>query len=403
MILKDSLEKKLREINLVIKKKHTESQDVGLFTGLSGLALFQFYYAKYLDNDKIADDGLETISLCIKKVNSGYSYPTYCDGIAGMGWTMQHLKKEGFLDDDCEELLSYFDDYLHNQMTFEFGRSNYDFFHGALGYAFYFLSRYKYTDDSNLKKRYASFLYDSIKSLKELSISDGNFIKWESTLDRRKNNKVYNLGLSHGMASILNFLGRLYRFQEFKKSTEELINRGIGYLISFEENTKGLSHFPAYIEKNIPAEYKSRLAWCYGDLGIGLSLLQIGASLGDIYLEKRALRILKSSTKRKTKNETSVIDSGICHGSYGNALIYERVFQKTNNPLFKKSSKFWMVDGLQKAIHKDGYAGYKQWNPPAQNWAPQLSLLEGIGGIGLVIIDYLSEDSNTWDECLMIS
>ena len=68
-----------------------------------------------------------------------------------------------------------------------------------------------------------------------------------------------------------------------------------------------------------------------------------------------------------------------------------------------ESANFWIADGIRKASYKDGYAGYKQWNGLTKDWTSELSLLEGVAGIGLVLIDHLSEESNFWDECLMIS
>ncbi len=398
------LNKKLKEISSILQKQHTDVTDVGVMSGLSGIALFQFYYSKYLDVDKHSDIGIEMISNCIEKINDGYSTPTFCSGIAGLGWAIQHLKTMDFIDLDCDSLLSQFDNYLCNQMILDFNQGDYDFMHGALGYAFYFLNRFRHTEDKDLKKRYQSYLSESIISLKSLSVSKDKTLKWKSDLDIVKSKKVYNLSLSHGMSSIINFLSRLHEIDIFKKETEELVLGGINYILSFENtNPQNISLFPNWIEKNVLPEYNSRIAWCYGDLGIGLSLLRAGKSLGDIPLQNHALEILHLTATRNLPHNTLVYDAGVCHGSYGNALIYKRLFQKSNETSFKKSLNFWIEDGIQKAIHQDGYAGYKQWNAFKKSWTTELSLLEGIAGIGLVIIDCLSNEPNSWDECLMIS
>ncbi len=72
-------------------------------------------------------------------------------------------------------------------------------------------------------------------------------------------------------------------------------------------------------------------------------------------------------------------------------------------PVFKEATEFWIQDGLNKATHKDGLAGYKQWNAKDKEWVSNIPLLEGIAGIGLTIIDYLADFDSSWDECLMIS
>ena len=398
------LRQKLSEISTILKKEYKSVPDIGVVAGISGIALFQFYYSKFLDVDEHSEIGAEMISTCIEKINDGYSFPTYCNGIAGLGWAIQHLKTKDFIDVDCDDLLSQFDEYLYNQMKFDFKRGNYDFLHGALGYAFYFLSRYKHTEDPELKKRYQSYLSESISALEKLAISESATLKWKSTLDIQKGNQGYNLSLSHGISSILNFLSRLHAIETFRDATEKLVIGSANYILGFEKkDQENLSLFPSWIEKGIPLEYNSRLAWCYGDLGIGLSIWRAGMSLEDKTMQQHALKILDHTTARKLPDETLVNDAGVCHGSYGNAMIYQRLFRKSGNKSFAKSFDFWMEDGLQKAIHKDGYAGYKQWSALEKSWTPELSLLEGVAGIGLVIIDYLSEEPNLWDECLLIS
>ena len=81
----------------------------------------------------------------------------------------------------------------------------------------------------------------------------------------------------------------------------------------------------------------------------------------------------------------------------------QRDFINFNKIFLKDRTDFWINDGIQQATFKDGYAGYKQWNGLEKEWTPKLSLLEGITGIGLVIIDYLSDEVNSWDECSIIS
>lgn len=74
-----------------------------------------------------------------------------------------------------------------------------------------------------------------------------------------------------------------------------------------------------------------------------------------------AISILKHCARRRDPEQTLVKDAGLCHGSYGIALMFLRMYKETLAPDFKDAMEFWMQDGLQKAFHKDGYVGYKQW------------------------------------------
>jgi len=145
------------------------------------------------------------------------------------------------------------------------------------------------------------------------------------------------------------------------------------------------------------------LAWCYGDFGIGLSLLKAAKELKDNYLEEKAHLILEGTTSRKSQSNTKVIDAGICHGAFGNTQIYNYLYKETLNSNYRSVAKFWLENGLEFSKYHVGYAGFKQWFGNHDKWIPSTSLLEGIAGIGLSIIDYLSEESNSWDECLLLS
>ena len=85
------------------------------------------------------------------------------------------------------------------------------------------------------------------------------------------------------------------------------------------------------------------------------------------------------------------------------AQIFHRMYLETKENIFKQASDMWIEDGLSKGIHENGLAGYKQWDNIKNEWIAKATLLEGIAGIGLTIIDQLADFETTWDECLMIS
>lgn len=401
---KKILEQQLEEISSIISEKYSNEKNIGVVAGSSGCALFQFYYAKYLDSDYYSDLGIEIISHCIAKINDGYSFPSYCDGIAGFGWAIQHLSNEGFISVDCDDLLSPFDEFLFSQMELELSNDNLDFLHGAIGYGFYFLKRYQLTTNRELKNSYNHYLLVLLKGLDRLAIQQGNQLKWESIFDLEKGDKVANLSLSHGMSSIVNFLSRLLDLNTFQEPSRKLLKRSITYILSFQSTNKtSLSLFPSIIDNHKKLKYNSRIAWCYGDLGVGVSLLKSSKTLNDSTLEQKAIIILKHSAKRKKNEKTMVMDAGICHGSYGNAQIFGKIYNVHPEEEFKDVSNFWIEDGIKRSVFDNGYAGYKQWNGQQKEWQSSLTLLEGIAGIGLSIIDYLSDEPNNWDECLLIS
>ncbi|WP_299534495.1 lanthionine synthetase C family protein [Ulvibacterium sp.] len=399
---KEILEEHLIKIDAAIRKHYKEEKNAGVLVGLSGVSLFQFYYSKYLDVNSNANFGVALLSQVIEGIDDGYGYPTFCDGIAGAGWVLDHLEHAELMEIETDDLLSQLDGYLHTAMVSDMKLGNYDFLHGAIGYALYFLNRYKCTKSGKLKKRYRAYLLEFISFLDELSEKDeGIHLKWIS-IHPRSQEKNYNLGLSHGISGIIGILVKLCQYDEFKPLTLSMLKGAVGYVISFKKENNAFSLFPNRVLLNGETGGNSRLGWCYGELGIGLQLYYASKVLRDEKLRRESISILKHAADRTTPDKSLVKDAIVCHGSYGIAQIFSRVYKETKIPMFRDITEFWIQDGINKAIHKDGYAGYKRWRD-VNEWVAEVSLLEGISGMGLVIIDYLADFETTWDECLMIS
>ncbi|NHN27694.1 lanthionine synthetase C family protein [Flavobacterium jejuense] len=400
------LDTKIDSIFKFIKENQMISKNVGILNGNSGIALFLFYYSKYKKNDEAKELGYQYLDECFKMINEeDYDFPTYCSGICGLLWCLEKLKEESLIDIDLDSMLNEMDDFFIHKMHYDFSKNNFDFLHGGLGYAFYFLKRYENTSSKELKEKYKESLISVIDKIDQNSIKKKDEIFWESTLS--DDLKVYNLSLSHGISSILNFLTRFPDFQETTTKRTNLIKGSAQFLINqYIEDNNTSPCFPDYIaiDKNHPkaTNYKSRLAWCYGDLGIGLSLFLAGKKLLNEEIILKAIQVLQKSTYRKSFEATKVKDSGVCHGAFGVALIYKKIYKETSNNLFKDSFDFWTNEGLKMDFHTDGFCGYKKWVGGKEIWENEISILEGITGIGLTLLS-IKEFDNDWDECLLIN
>lgn len=399
----DSLLKKLDEINNILKETKDLPKQAGLLSGMAGIILFQFYYAKFKNDDELANLALNNLENCIQGIGKTHKMTTYCSGVAGLGWLIDHLEVEGFIFQNNDNLFSELDDFFSERMISNLETNNYDFLHGAIGYAFYFLKRYESTKSDKLKFFYKEKLLLFISRLGDLSQRDKTGIKWKTPESIGSNKMCYNYSLSHGASSIINLLSRLNIYKEFEILTAPLLRGTVNHFSSMVAgDSSSYSLYPSKTslqDNNIL--YNSRLAWCYGDLGVAISLWWASKSLNDSEIGKLTLKIFRHSTKRQRFNETLVLDAMICHGSFGIAQIYNRMFSETNLPFFKDSAKYWIEDGIRKAAHEDGYAGYKMWQGSDSKWEKSLTLLDGIAGIGLSLLSYLT-NNNAWDESLMI-
>jgi lantibiotic modifying enzyme len=399
------LREKLKEIDRILRDQYQNSTDIGVLSGVSGIAIFQFYYARFLQDEQHEDVGAAILTSVIEEINQGYIYHTYCGGIAGAAWAIEFLKKEKFIDLDTDALLPELDDFLINSIHREEENiAFYDFLHGVLGIGYYFLKRYQSTESIVLKKKYKGVLQDIITLLDTSSLKDKGGARWESVLVKEEGLRGYNLSLSHGMSSIINFLSRLVTYDDFHASGKKLLEESVHYIMSFKsEDASCTSFFPNWVTVDDEQSKNTRLAWCYGDLGVGISLWRAGTALKDTILSENAIDVLKRSASRKDRKEAKVIDAGLCHGAYGIMHIYQYMYQETNDPVFKEAADFWIDQALDMATHEEGYAGYMQWKAGEKSgWKAEINILEGIAGIGLSIISYLAPFKTKWDECLMI-
>lgn len=393
------INEKLEVFAEIVKEKTKDLKDAhGIMGGKAGIALFCFYYAKYKQDDSFADFGLELISEVFDAINEGFAYHTHAGGLAGIGWTVEHLAKQEFLDTDTDEILSDLDPYLHKAMIYDIDQDNYDFLHGAVGNGTYFLDRLTNPE----AKGYIKELIDKLDE--KAHRDDDGAVKWLSTLNHEDGTKGYNLSLSHGLASIIVFLGKVLDAGIHTKKVKELLNGSAKYL--FKHELKGgdfKSRWPSWIQEGQPPN-ESRLAWCYGDLGVSIALYQAAQSAKNKEWEKIAIEALKKTTLRKDLKENSVIDAGLCHGAAGIMHIYNRAYQYTGLKLFNEMAVYWAKATLGMATHEDGYGGYKAWHTEKYGgWTAELGFLEGITGMGLSFISMISDIEPAWDRTLYIS
>jgi len=96
------------------------------------------------------------------------------------------------------------------------------------------------------------------------------------------------------------FLLKCYKLDNvYFKKTEELIFKSIEYILDNKMNNS-LSIYPESIPlNNKESILDSRLAWCNGDLGIGLTLWEVGNTFKNDRLIKESIEVFNHSTHRK--------------------------------------------------------------------------------------------------------
>ena len=393
----EQIKSKVDEIAGILKQDHyISSEDNSLMIGRSGIALFFFYYSKLANDQSSSDLGFDIISKIFDQLSLRNIHHSLSEGLAGIGWTLEHLILNDFIEFEDEQGLADLDACLFKVMKETMKQGNYDLLHGAIGHGVYLLSGFKRTGNRH-------YLTSLIDELENISVTDENEeVKWLSHISSE--GKIYevNLGMAHGMASIIAFLAELHLKHINQENLLHLLKSAVRYVLKYRQDPdKYFSFFPNLVHDGTPA--KSRLAWCYGDLGIAIALLKAGKALNDRNIIDLALDILIHASHRKDPENNFVWDAGLCHGTAGIAHIFNRIYQQTKIEELKDAAVYWTGQTLEMSKFKDGLAGYKSYRIPKNgSWENEAGLLEGIAGIGLSLLSLISDIQPKWDQCMLI-
>jgi len=372
----------------------------GLLTGLGGqiLTCAEMFLENRFPKDRVS----QLVQILENKLTCEDFVFTHCDGLAGIGWLYEYLSQREIVDYDTNTLLEDFDIYLEKALNIFMQQSNYDFLHGGVGIVLYFVKRVE------KKKELVQVLNQFLDDLVKISIQqDSGTIKWSSFLSKEAG-WGYNISLAHGMSSIVAILSKLYEIKRIdKEKTEKLLRGAVQYILAqWIDKDKYGSYFTNFALESTTEISKSRLGWCYGDLGIATSLYQAGTVLKEqIWCDKALEVFLFTALQRKSLVDNFVQDACLCHGAAGIGHIFYRMWWNTRLPEFKEAADYWFEQTLKMAVFEDGLAGFKTFEAPdgKPQWVNRYSLLEGVAGIGLAMLAYHYEIEPAWDECLLLS
>ncbi len=394
------IKSKIEEIYEILYSETME--EIGLLSGFGGQIVSCANYQKI--NQKQSSYIFDLLEVLENKLSNESFIYSHCSGLAGIGWMYEYLHSIGIIQDDTNELLADFDIILGKKLKIEMSTGNYDFLHGGVGMALYFVKRI--SKNPNLLPILNQFLH-ALYKIKE--IEKENLCKWKSIIDHKTQEVGYNISLSHGSSSVVCLLSKIYQLDNFgenKKEIRRLLKSSIEYILNQQIDKEQYNcYFASMSIESDKTLHQSRLGWCYGDLSIATTLYQAGNILNkQSWIDKAIEILLYTAENRKSLAGNKVLDAGLCHGTAGIGHIFYRMWWNTKMPEFKKAADYWFKQTLKIANFEDGLAGFKAWHSIEYGgWVNAYGLLEGIAGIGLALLTYYYELEPTWDECLFLS
>jgi lantibiotic modifying enzyme len=392
--LKNFLQPQIKRIASVVSEQVENTKQPGWMTGLAGMAIFLGEYEAWkgsANGPSMKTILFLTLARIVDMINDGFTFPTHAAGLSGIVWAFRYLGKRGLIDKDDSQVLDELIPFIEKFAIHEIRSGNLDALHGGAG----------------------PYIVGVLNDPKEFEsvFSKPNF-------NFRVPSGDIDLGLAHGLPSFLLLLSSpIARIQTgFSVEWNCFIRKSLKTLKSYANfSHKHSSIFPARIIGGIP-QYPSRMAWCYGDVGIALALLRLADTFREIEelvgieivnhqlvssseLFAFSERILIHAAKRRLSRETLVEDPYFCHGASGLAFMFYKAWSILKNNALQDAAKFWTLETINflNSSHPIGEMSEKKGIQFGDG-----SLLNGLSGIGLSLIAIESGTIPGWEKGLLI-
>ncbi|MCP4156853.1 MAG: hypothetical protein GY757_54575 [bacterium] len=375
----------------------------GLMKGKTGTALFLFYYARYSAKQKYYDHAMDLISRTFDEIGENSRDYSFSRGLAGFGWAVEHLVRNGFLEADTDEILEEVDAFLLEAVESCIKLKNYTFLHGLTGLGWYFQNRAPERNINGL-----SAVIDGLEKTATASKKgDLQGLFWEPQLEENAVPRGYLTGMAEGCAGVVALLYRLSERGMGGEKVNTLLKGAVTHLLDIapRDSKKGAT-FPARVSSPgtaLPTDLiQTTLNWSLGEPGIGTALWLASTVTGHYEWQKKAMEILLHAANRKDYRSEKIMGADIACGASGLALTFNHMFLCTGREIFRESAKFWFDFTFGMGFAKKFPAGYKFWNYNEAKWDTFTGLMDGLAGIGLSLLSSISNSPPNWTDCFLM-
>jgi lantibiotic biosynthesis protein len=427
-----------------IIEKHTPNNH-SLLGGTLGLAMYYYTRHAVWGYKEDADKAVDLVETILLELNSnpnpimGYNLSS---GAAGLGYVLHLLQKAKLVDVDVNTMYADMDAFIYTAALKDITDAhNHDYLHGAMGAVHYFLSRLEKqrplqqtllgaTIEKYITQLLEAFcgkalpvVLETQRPLQETLLGKTQRPLQETLLGGRGGKAIpnstgtwfknvvlpqdvedeINLSLAHGQPSFLQILIQASNKKIKVKSMDILIHTGLQLISSVQQpvdfEKEQYNYFPSTINGTTMQVTKaySRLAWCYGDLGILSTLYQAAACMPQLWGSTQQLASYyamgTSTIKRTSLIQTALTDSNFCHGTSGVARYYTYLYQLTGLVVYKEAGNYWLqktCEQLPTDIEQGIFNG------------KETDMLDGLVGVNLSLLSYLTPRELQWTKILLV-
>jgi lantibiotic modifying enzyme len=375
--------------------------------GAAGIAVFHAYVARTDRGGPYEASSRRYLESAVATLAETRMRPDLYGGFTGIAWTVEHLMSSASqaIEDDPNESI---DEALEAGLREANGSATWwrrwELMTGLAGFGIYALERLPRPS----AKRNLELIVSHLAAVSERA-ADG--ITWFASPEllppltrQRMPNGAYNLGVAHGVPGVIGFLGQVCAAGIAERQARELLDGAVSWLLARRLPRGGGAAFAMWIAPD-GSPLAGRVSWCYGNPGIAVALLIAARAVGEKRWEEEALDLALESAAQGIR-ESGVIEACLCHGSAGNAHLFNRLFQATGDERFRDAAVAWFERTLE--FHKpgSGLAGFESRVLVADGevvWKGEPGFLMGIAGVGLALLAATTAVEPAWDRVFLSS
>ncbi|HEY5756313.1 MAG TPA: lanthionine synthetase C family protein [Steroidobacter sp.] len=389
-----------------------QAESFSLAGGDAGLAIFHAYLAKSgllspEESQRHLELTFDHLQSAVASLPTPASRLDLYSSFVGVAWAANHAHAMDALP-ESDDLCDATDDAVLDELR-EHGSSMLcELIVGLSGIGVYGLARWH-------RPAGRQIVECVVRALEQSAVQDRGLRTWFHLPEHLSANSLkvapegyFNLGLSHGVPGALVFLSKAAAHGVH--GARELLTEARHWLLLQQRTFSNGSRFGFSVLRDPDLEPEiegSKVGWCYGDLGVSAALLHVARCARRTEWEPVAIDLARALARRPAPDRP-IMDAGLCHGAVGNAHIFARLHAASGERSLREAALRWLQAGL--AMRKQGApaAGFLTWIPSQPDeperdcWVPCYGLLEGIGGIGLALLGFLTPVAPAWDEFMML-
>lgn len=373
-------------------------RDLALPSGMAGVLTMSARMYQLYPTRARAERAARMVEHLVDWIGSCSLHSGLWAGLAGILYAFEYARSVdpvllGEHLDTVAEFVEEMDDVLVHFLGREPYEHRFDLISGQCGLGAYALMR---TDVTAARRLFAA----AEQALLDVAARDGTKGCWRTQprhvadrgSEQQKRDGRFDLGVAHGSPGVIGLLAHGLRLGIATERSAALLDDCLQWLKAQEDSTLKFSRFQVMLNaSDPPAPPKwSRLAWCYGDLGVAAMLASAADSRQDPGLAQwwRALAEFRIG---QPATSYLIADHGLCHGAAGVLHIIRSL----------------QAHGFESAAAARLASEYETTLADAARALGQVEkygLLEGWAGILLALVESRAEDrapGRPWNLCLL--